>query len=27
VIHFCLWRQIVRLVEWMEDGEAEATVH
>ncbi|QLC20972.1 hypothetical protein HFP51_01480 [Parasphingopyxis sp. CP4] len=27
IIHFCRWRQIVRLVEWMEDAEAERTVH
>ncbi len=27
VIHFCRWRQIERLVVWMEDSEAKATVH
>ncbi len=27
VIHFCRWRQIERLVEWMEDAEASETLH
>ncbi|MEM8695550.1 MAG: hypothetical protein AAGE05_05960 [Pseudomonadota bacterium] len=27
VVHFCRWRQIKRLVEWMNDDESEATLH
>ena len=27
VIHFCRWRQIERLLEWMEDAEASETLH
>ena len=27
VIHFCRWRQIKRLVEWMDDNESASTRH
>lgn len=27
VIHFCRWRQIKRLVEWMDSDESETTRH
>lgn len=27
VVHFCRWRQIERLVDWMDRGESEATRH
>ncbi|QLC27057.1 hypothetical protein HFP57_17785 [Parasphingopyxis algicola] len=27
VVHFCRWRQIERLVEWMDSDELEATLH
>ena len=27
VIHFCRWRQIKRLVEWLDDGESNSTRH
>lgn len=27
VIHYCRWRQIQRLIEWLDGGAGEATVH
>jgi hypothetical protein len=27
VVHFCRWRQIERLVDWMHSDEPEATLH
>jgi len=27
VVHFCRWRQIKRLVEWMDSDEVESTFH
>lgn len=27
VVHFCRWRQIKRLVEWMDSGEVESAPH
>ncbi len=27
VVHFCRWRQIARLVDWMDFGDDRATIH
>jgi hypothetical protein len=27
IIHFCRWRQIARLVEWLDSDEIDATLH